>query len=534
MMATNAPYRSRLTAGSDGFAELLHAEWTKFRTVRGWVITALGAAILIVLFAYLGTFRHQDGGICVGPRPATSTCQRFVHPSPPLGPGGEAVSDTYYFVHRTLRGDGSITVRSSPLSGRLQGGNGNSASVADMAGAAGSVQPWAKAGLILTATTRPGSAYAAMMMTGAHGVRMQSDYTGDIAGPAVSARAPRWLRLTRSGSTVTGYESADGATWTQFGSAYLARLPRTVQAGLFATSPPTAPTQQALVPGSDGKATGATATFDHLSLDGAWVGAGWTGQNVGANPSNAVLPTLSSVGYQHSGSGFTVSGSGDIAPSVGGGDTYRNALTGVFVGLIVLIVLGALFITTEYRRGLIHTTLSASPRRGRVLIAKAIVIFAVAFVVGGASAAVSIPLGDHILRTNGNYVYPTGTLTELRVILGTGALVALAAVLALALGTALRRGAGAVAAAIVLIVLPYMLAFASALPAGASQWMMRITPAAAFAVQQILPQYHQVSYLYTPSEGFYPLAPGVGLAVLGGYTLVALLVANRLLKTRDA
>jgi len=23
---------------ADGFAQLLHAEWTKFRTVRGWVI----------------------------------------------------------------------------------------------------------------------------------------------------------------------------------------------------------------------------------------------------------------------------------------------------------------------------------------------------------------------------------------------------------------------------------------------------------------------------------------------------------------
>ena len=57
---------------------------------------------------------------------------------------------------------------------------------------------------------------------------------------------------------------------------------------------------------------------------------------------------------------------------------------------------------------------------------------------------------------------------------------------------------------------------------------------AGFAVQQTLPQYHQVAYQYTPSEGFYPLAPGVGLAVLAAYTLAALLLANRLLRTRDA
>jgi ABC-type transport system involved in multi-copper enzyme maturation permease subunit len=534
MSATATPYRSSLPGGGDGFAQLVRAEWTKFRTVRGWVIATLSSAILIVLFAYLGTFRHQDGGICVGPNPSSGTCHSYAHPAPPVGPDGQAVADTYYFVHQTLAGDGTVTARVGPITGLLQGGNGHSASVQDMVGGSGPVQPWAKAGLIVTQSSRPGSPYAAVMLTGGHGVRMQYDYTHDTAGPAATARSPRWLRLIRSGTTVTGYESADGRTWTRVGSANLANLPHTVQAGLFVTSPPTAPTEQALVPGGSSKATAATATFDQLTLDGSSPRAGWKGQNVGANPLNAVLPTLGSVGYRRSGSGFTVTGSGDIAPSVGAGDTDKNALTGVFIGLIVLIVLGAMFITGEYRRGLIHTTLTASPRRGHVLIAKAAVIAAVAFVVGAAAAAVSLPLGNHILRTNGNYVYPITTLTLLRVILGTGALIALASVLALALGTVLRRSAGAITAAIVLIVLPYMLVFASAVPAGLSQWLMRITPAAAFAVQQTLPQYHQVSYLYTPSEGFYPLAPAVGLAVLGAYTLVALLVANRLLRTRDA
>ena len=41
-----------------------------------------------------------------------------------------------------------------------------------------------------------------------------------------------------------------------------------------------------------------------------------------------------------------------------------------------------MFITAEYRRGLIRTTLAASPRRGRVLAAKAIVIGAVTFAAG--------------------------------------------------------------------------------------------------------------------------------------------------------
>ena len=145
-----------------------------------------------------------------------------------------------------------------------------------MAGAASPAQPWAKAGLILTAATKPGSPYAAVMLTGAHGVRMQFDYLHDIAGPAASPDAPRWLRLTRSGTTVTTYESADGRTWTTVGSTRVAGWPRTVQGGMFVTSPLTAPTEQALVPGADGVATGATATFGAPGLQGGWSPGAWT------------------------------------------------------------------------------------------------------------------------------------------------------------------------------------------------------------------------------------------------------------------
>jgi ABC-type transport system involved in multi-copper enzyme maturation permease subunit len=527
--ASVTSYRSTVPPARDRFAQLLRAEWTKFRTIRGWLLAAFGAAVLIVLFGYLGTFRHQSG-LCTGP--SLGSCQA-AQPHVPIGPGGEAVTDTYYFVHRNLTGDGSITVRVGSLTGRVQGGNGNSASVADMVGTSGPLQPWAKAGLILSASPKAGSAYAAVMLTGAHGVRLQYDYTGDIAGPELSGSSARWLRLTRSGAMVTGYESADATTWIRVGSVHLAHLPQNVQAGLFVTSPPTSPAQQALAPDAGGKATGATATFTKPVLAGTWLSGAWTARNVGAD---GQVPTLSSVGYRRSGPGFEITGSGDIAPAIGLPAAYtdKNALTGVFIGLIVLIVLGVTFITSEYRRGLIHTTLTATPDRRRVLIAKALVIATVAFVAGTAASAVSIPLGNHILRTNGNYVYPAATLTQLRVMIGTGALVALAAVLAVALGTVLRRGAAAVTATIVLIVLPYMLAFAAALPAGVSAWLLRITPAAGFAIQQTLPQYHQVASLYTPAEGFYPLAPGAGLAVLAAYTLAALLLANRVLRTRDA
>ena len=111
-------------------------------------------------------------------------------------------------------------------------------------------------------------------------------------------------------------------------------------------------------------------------------------------------------------------------------------------------------------------------------------------------------------------------------IVGTAAVLAVAAVIALAIGTMLRRSAGAVAAVIVVIVLPYLLTVTTPLlPAGPTDWLARVTPAAAFAVQQTLIAYPQVSNVYAPSAGYYPLAPWAGFAVLCAWAAVALALA---------
>jgi len=200
----------------------------------------------------------------------------------------------------------------------------------------------------------------------------------------------------------------------------------------------------------------------------------------------------------------------------------------------VVIVLGVMFVTAEYRRGLIRTTLAASPRRGQVLAAKAIVIGSVSFVAGLVGAAAVVPLGEHILRAHGVYLHPVSTLTGLRVIAGTGALLAVTAILALAVGVMLRRSAGAVTAVIVATVLPLVLAISNVLPAGATDWLLRLTPAAAFAIQQDVPQYSQVIAAYTVTRGYYPLTPWAGFAVLCGYAALALILAAVLLRKRAA
>ena len=533
MTATMTPERTGTETGHDSFGRLMHAEWTKFRTVRGWVIAMVIAAAVtagVGLWAASGPETGCQPSGPNGPIGPPVPCS----PSNPVGPGGEAVSDSFYFVHQMLRGNGSITVRVTSLTG-LVSPNGGIAPGPDPERnfVSGIVQPWAKAGIIIEKGARQGSAYAAMMVTGQHGVRMQDNYTQDTPGlpRAVSATSPRWLRLVRAGDTLTGYDSADGTHWIRVGTASLPGLPAAVQAGLFVTSPPS-------VSGESSGPTAAAAVFDHVSMPstrGAGRGRGWRGQNVGASERNGTLPG----GFRQAGGTFTVHGSGDIAPAgpgpVGIGNSGGDGLVGAFAGLIVVIVVGAMFITAEYRRGLIRTTFAASPARGRVLAAKAVVIGVVTFVAGLIGSAPVVPLGTSLLRSHGNYVFPMSALTEVRLVAGTAALLAISAVLALAVGAILRHSAGTITAVIALTVVTYFFSVPLAvLPAGAADWLLRVTPAAAFAIQQYVPAYPQVNNSYTPQHGYFPLAPWAGFGVLCLWAALALCLATVLLRRRDA
>jgi ABC-type transport system involved in multi-copper enzyme maturation permease subunit len=484
---------------------MIRAEWVKFRTVRGWVIAVVVALVAIAGLGLAGGKQGNCNGGC----------------APLLGPGGEAVSDSFYFVHQPLAGNGTITARVASLAtavGTPRGGYQR----ADV--------PWAKAGIIVKASLTGGSAYAAVMVTGGHGVRMQDDFTGDIPGPALAAG---WLRLVRSGPVITGYASATGAAWTKVGAVTVPGLPATVQAGLFATSPQY--TQTALgVTQVTGSLSQSTAAFDHVAL--SWPSAGWRGANVDGVTGPATGPP---VGYTQSGGTFTVMGAGDMAPLTygpsGAGLMLTQTLGGVFIALIILAVIGAVFVTAEYRRGLIRVTLAACPRRGRVLAAKALVVGLVAFAAGLAGTALAVLIGQRELRSRGVYLPPVTALTEARVIVGTAAVLAACAVLALAIGTLLKRGTAAVAAVVALIAMPYVLTVAIPVaPLAAAGWLMRVTPAAAFAVQQTVIQYPQVDEVYSPAYGYFPLAPWAGLAVLCGWVAVALALASIALRRRDA
>ncbi|MGH9171819.1 MAG: ABC transporter permease subunit [Acidimicrobiales bacterium] len=528
-------YESSLPAGRNSFGQLVLSEWTKLRSVRAWKITVLLAVILMIALA-----------VVTGASSQSSMNGVPGHPYVPTGPGGESVTDTFYFVGQPLSDDGTITARVTSLVGlptpngfTCPGHAGSPApgqpipSNCTAVTAPPTAQAWAKAGLIIKASDSGGSAYAAMMVTHSHGVRMQWDYVNDAAGAtgAVSAKSPRWLRLSRTGNVVTGYDSTNGLNWSEIDSVTLPTLPATVKVGLFVASP-----QLNLIQGHSGTTfpTQAKANFDHVTLDHAGASRRWQGLTIGGNDAYPAIPGS----YRQASGVLAVTGSGDIAPAaIGGpagvGQPLEITLVGGFLGLLVLIVLGTLFITSEYRRGLIRTTLAASPRRGRVLAAKAVMVGAVSFVVGVVAAAVSVTVGGALLRSNGNLIYPVSTLTEIRMIVGVGGVLAAGAILALALGTIVRRGTGVIVGLLALFVLPEFLSAAAVLPAGAGEWLLRLTPAAGFAVEQSLRAFSQVSGPYWPQFGYYPLPQWAGFLVLCAYATAALAIANYVLARRD-
>jgi ABC-2 type transport system permease protein len=122
---------------------------------------------------------------------------------------------------------------------------------------------------------------------------------------------------------------------------------------------------------------------------------------------------------------------------------------GAFVlqaGMVVVMVMAALSVTTEYRFGTIRTTFQAAPRRTAVLLAKTAVVAAAAAVVGLVAAFASWALVA-VLRPA--QALPLDTEEAWRAVAGAGPAFAVAAVLAVAVGTLVRHSAGAVAVLLV-------------------------------------------------------------------------------------
>jgi ABC-type transport system involved in multi-copper enzyme maturation permease subunit len=193
------------------------------------------------------------------------------------------------------------------------------------------------------------------------------------------------------------------------------------------------------------------------------------------------------------------------------------------IGQLIVAVLGAIVITSEYSTGMMRTSLAVMPRRGVLFGAKAVVLTAMTLVVALVTSFASFFTGQSLLRST----HDTATLAQpgvLRAVLLSAGYVVLSGLFTFALGAIIRSTAGTITAAFgLLVMLPQLL---RALP---SAWYAELV--------RWLPGGSVVSAI-TGAKGAsadpHLFSAWGEFAVLGGYTVVLLIVGAVLFSRRDA
>lgn len=189
------------------------------------------------------------------------------------------------------------------------------------------------------------------------------------------------------------------------------------------------------------------------------------------------------------------------------------------ISQLAIAVLGTLVVTSEYGTGMIRTTLTAVPRRGRLLGAKAAVFGIVALVAGEITAFAAFLAGQAAIGS----AAPHAGFSQpdvLRAVVGAGLYLAVIGLLAVAVGTALRNTAAAISTMVALLfVLPGLV---QALPASWSNVITEWWPTEAG------------SQIYAVQRDAHSLAAWSGFAVLVVFTAAVFALAQWVLVKRDA
>jgi ABC-2 type transport system permease protein len=210
-----------------------------------------------------------------------------------------------------------------------------------------------------------------------------------------------------------------------------------------------------------------------------------------------------------------------------GQDQAKIALSGIDLSQAVVAILAVVAISGEYSTGMIGTTLAAMPRRSTVLAAKSVVVTGLALAAGAAGVLASALAGRLILPGHGFspvHGYPPLSLAsgpDLRAAAGSVLYLALIALLALGVATAVRDSA--VSIGLVLGLLYLFPVIGSALGPHWSRHLQQIGPMSAGLYIQA-----------TTDLRALPLSPWQGLGVLALWATGALLIGGLALRLRDA
>jgi len=189
-------------------------------------------------------------------------------------------ADAFHYVYQPLSGDGSIQAR---------------------VGSVQNVNSWSKAGVMIRESLDANAKHANMLASAAKGEALQWRPTtgGSSLGASGSlAPPPRWVRLDRAGNTFTGYESADGSSWTQVSQQTIA-MAADVFVGIAVTSHSTSASTQAVV------------TNVTISGSGGGGGGGGGGSTLPAPWTDGDIGSVTIAGTADYASGlFTVTASG--------------------------------------------------------------------------------------------------------------------------------------------------------------------------------------------------------------------------------
>lgn len=187
--------------------------------------------------------------------------------------------------------------------------------------------------------------------------------------------------------------------------------------------------------------------------------------------------------------------------------------------MLAIGVLGVLVISSEYSSGMMRTSLTALPRRGLLLSAKAAVLAAVALFCGLVVAWGSYVGGAALWRAKG-VTFDLGSGGNLRAVFGAALGLMLVALFGFAIGALIRHTAGAVSIVVgIYFVAPIITSF---LPDAWGRDINKIMPSN--AAHAMILTYHDPDVL-TPLNG---------LLVLLAWVVVLLGAAFVLFKRRDA